>query len=189
MINGLSPKEYIEFVINTKLYQKYKPLCRKFIESEEVLKAYGASLDNPQHHGYPGGLVEHTAEVLYNCLCMSDASTASGLVNVDALITGAIYHDIGKVYDYSSEGRKTDHYKLQHHVHKSYAIFLHACIEANITDKEFIDLVAHMILSHHGRKDWGSIIAPQTLEAVILHASDHLSACSDKVKNGAKILC
>lgn len=45
-----------------------------------------------------------------------------------------------------------------------------------VSNTDTIDAVTHCILAHHGRKEWGSPVEPQTIEALILHQSDMLSA-------------
>jgi 3'-5' exoribonuclease len=46
--------------------------------------------------------------------------------------------------------------------------------------------VIHCILSHHGRKDWGSPVEPATLEALVLHQADMLSAKFGATKGGVQ---
>ena len=127
------------------------------------------------HHAFLSGLLEHSIEVA--CLCI-DIKRHYEDVDIDLLITGAILHDIGKIrelkykkgFDYTDEGR----------------LIGHILIGAEMVDekigqiKDFPPklamLVKHMVISHQGTYEWGSPKMPQTLEAIILHHLDDLSA-------------
>ncbi len=127
------------------------------------------------HHAFLSGLLEHSIEVAGLCI---DIKRHYEDVDIDLLITGAILHDIGKIrelkykkgFDYTDEGR----------------LIGHILIGAEMVDekirqiKEFPPklamLVKHMVISHQGTYEWGSPKMPQTLEAIILHHLDDLSA-------------
>jgi len=102
------------------------------------------------HHDYIGGLIEHTLNVTK---LASDISEHYPNVNREILVTGAILHDIGKIYelsfeknfDYSDKGRLVGHITLGDEL-------------VNKKIKELIDfpedlaiVIRHMILSHHGQ--------------------------------------
>lgn len=76
----------------------------------------------------------------------------------------------------------TEYKNKIHHVTGSTAEFAAAAIIAGV-DRKTIDKVAHAIIAHHGRKDWGSIKEPQTLEAWLLHSADYASAHFGARKN------
>jgi 3'-5' exoribonuclease len=155
------------------------------------------------HHGYLGGLWIHTAEVLDFALHQAKLFPA---VNKDILIVATLWHDLGKIWDYKlvtyfndqfnempkhyvfhSEESDEDSswkrvyiadadYKNQiHHITGSTAEFTLNAANCGV-DRKTIQAVQHCIIGHHGRKDWGSIKEPQTLEAMILHHADNLSA-------------
>ena len=127
------------------------------------------------HHAFLSGLLEHSIEVARFCI---DIKRHYEDVDIDLLITGAILHDIGKIrelkykkgFDYTDEGR----------------LIGHILIGAEMVDekigqiKDFPPklamLVKHMVISHQGTYEWGSPKMPQTLEAIILHHLDDLSA-------------
>jgi 3'-5' exoribonuclease len=127
------------------------------------------------HHAYIGGLMEHTLSLAK--LVKSNACHYAGL-NTDLLMTGAILHDIGKVYelsyrrsfDYSDEGRLLGHIligieKLEEKI-RLLADF----------PKDLSVLLKHLLLSHHGQYIYGSPKKPMTLEAVMLHHLDDMDA-------------
>jgi 3'-5' exoribonuclease len=127
------------------------------------------------HHAYIGGLIEHTLSLAQ--LVKSNACHYEGL-NTDLLMTGALLHDIGKVYelsyrrsfDYSDEGRLLGHILIG--IEK---------VEEKIRQlidfpKDLSVLLKHLLLSHHGQYIYGSPKKPMTLEAVMLHHLDDMDA-------------
>ncbi len=127
------------------------------------------------HHAYLGGLLEHTLSMAL--LIQAIAGHYKG-VDRDLLLTGGILHDIGKVdefsyethIDYSDAGRLLSHIVIG-------VEMLEAKIAAINDFPEDLRLVLkHMIVSHHGTRDFGSPEPPMTLESVILHYLDQLDA-------------
>lgn len=149
------------------------------------------------HHGYVCGLFTHTLEVIDYALKIAELFPN---VNKDVLIASGLWHDLGKIWDYKLVTifededlpkyyvLAKDHgnykkvyiadsgYKNQiHHITGSTAEFTAAAIAAGV-DRATIQKIQACIISHHGRKDWGSIKEPQTLEAWLLHSADYASA-------------
>jgi len=127
------------------------------------------------HHGYLGGLLEHTLSV--SQLAIMTAEHYPDL-DGDLLLAGAILHDIGKTeelsfertIDYSDKGRLLGHIVL--------GVLM---LEEKLTHtKDFPPELAmrlkHLILSHHGEFDFGSPKRPKFLEAFALHLIDDLDA-------------
>ncbi len=127
------------------------------------------------HHAYVGGLLEHTLSMTR--LVQAVSSHYKG-VNKDLLIAGAILHDIGKVHelswgthiDYSDSGRLLSHIVI--------GVLMVEKKIATIQDfpQELTLLLKHMIVSHHGSREFGSPEPPKTLEAIILSYLDDLDA-------------
>jgi 3'-5' exoribonuclease len=165
-------------------------LCEHVCASVEFRFGYG-SVD--KHHAYRGGLLKHTAEVV----CMAHAAAAGLMFNseedqddfFDVLTTAAIWHDFGKKSDYGiSDGvlHKTLYASRIGHVAGSYASFMCAYQEVAkhytvypATDR-LVQRVGHAILAHHGRQEYGSPVEPQSLEALLLHHADMISAGIEK---------
>lgn len=138
------------------------------------------------HHAYEGGLLAHTVEVvdialgIYRMYGLQGAQQDFGV-----LIAAALWHDVLKIEEYERSEtaapsgimwRHTDTYgKRIGHICGGAAAF-HYFAGVSGVNIETIDAVTHCILAHHGRKEWGSPVEPQTLEALILHQSDMLSA-------------
>lgn len=146
-----------------------------------------------KHHAYTGGLVVHTAEVLQGCMSQLQAYPNA---SAEVLICAAVFHDCQKVLAYelnrvldSDTGqlvvvcdsehpggwRYTDYAFKIGHLSGSFSRWNDIAWTWGV-DKRTIAEVGHCILSHHGRKEWGSPVEPQTLEALILSQADALSA-------------
>ncbi len=127
------------------------------------------------HHAYLHGLLEHTLSVAG--LARRVAAHYPAL-NADLLLAGAILHDLGKVWefsppprvDYSNIGRLKGHLVMG-------AEFLER-LAGTWPDfpPEKLNLLVHLILSHHGEPEFGAPVRPQLLEAVVLHHLDNVDA-------------
>jgi len=142
---------------------------------EFVEKFKKAPAAKKMHHAYIGGLLEHTLSMAL--LADRIAGHYSGL-DRDLLIAGTILHDIGKIrefeydikIDYSDEGRLLSH-----------IVIGLGMIDEKIKEiKEFPGALAlmlrHMIVSHHGTRDFGSPEPPKTIEAVLLNYIDEIDS-------------
>lgn len=147
-----------------------------------------ASLDN-KHHRWPGGLVEHTWEVVTLCLKTSMFFAETRHMDMPGSVPvylAALYHDVGKVWDYTRERTEEGGYRwvaapdkrLIHHISRS-ALFWEASARKVRCHQPMRDEVLHAILSHHGRREWGSPVGPKTRLAWLLHTCDQLSARMD----------
>ena len=141
------------------------------------------------HQVFDGGLIVHTAQVWAGALGMLAGHTN---VRLDLLFTAILWHDFGKLFDYErrdtpitlengkiSNWKTTDHYKMVKHLPMSYHQFLAHCDKhglASFPPNKDVLHICHMILSHHGRNEWGSPVKPETTEAWALHAADMLSS-------------
>ena len=98
-------------------------------------------------------------------------------VNRDLLISGIILHDVGKTIELSGPiaTKYTLEGKLIGHISIMVSEIREAGERLNINDEVAI-LLQHMILSHHGEKEFGSPVPPLTREAFLLHVIDDLDA-------------
>lgn len=127
------------------------------------------------HHAYLGGLLEHIVS-----LCRLARLVVQNYqnINLDLLLTGAILHDIGKIYElsyergfgYSTEGQLLGHMVLELEMING-VIVRHPDFPA-----ELKTMIAHLIISHHGEYEFGSPKLPMTVEALILHKLDDLDS-------------
>ena len=127
------------------------------------------------HHAYLGGLLEHTLSL--TLLADRVADHYSG-IDRDLLLTGAILHDIGKVkeflydrrIDYSDEGRLVSHLVIGVEMVQEKIAGLR-----DFPPKTAM-LIKHLMISHHGNREYGSPEPPKTLEAVMLNYLDEIDS-------------
>lgn len=126
------------------------------------------------HHAYKGGLLEHILEVLAFAQPMFKLYQPA---NKDLILTGIILHDIGKVeeiiwrnlsIEYSSKGKLLGHIVI--------ALELIDKYKPPTFDAECERLLKHIILSHHGKLEFGAQVIPATIEAKIVSLADDASA-------------
>lgn len=127
------------------------------------------------HHAYLGGLLEHTFEVVTLC---KNLLSLYPQIHRDLLLTGALVHDVGKVaeFEYATDIEYSDEGRLVGHIVMSYQMVSEAIAAIPDFPPDLVLRLRHMILSHHGRYEWGSPRRPQTLEAVALHYVENLDA-------------
>jgi 23S rRNA maturation-related 3'-5' exoribonuclease YhaM len=130
-----------------------------------------------QHHYGKHGLITHTAEVIK--LCILNNITMDADIDRKELFYAALFHDLGKVNDYApvdgmdyQEWESSDHKRHIHHISRSAIIWHDFATKNNIPE----DAVLHAILAHHGQREWGSPVGPNTKLAWMLHLCDGISA-------------
>jgi 3'-5' exoribonuclease len=130
------------------------------------------------HQNYRGGLYEHTYEVVRVVQMAAEFFP----VSADLAVAGAILHDVGKISEYEmvSPGvyRRTLWGDSIGHIAGG-AIRVADYLKSRTTDdasRATAEALVHIILSHHGQRDWGSPVTPQTPEAHIVHNADRLCA-------------
>jgi hypothetical protein len=136
---------------------------------------WSASSKSNQHHYGRGGLARHTTEVVGLCLAM--ASMTKNPVDKRVLFLAALFHDYGKIWDYSILWEGTLHKRLIHHISRSAVEWGKA--SADKLPQDVQDKVLHAILSHHMSRPAGSPVAPKTREAWLLTLCDNISARMD----------
>lgn len=128
------------------------------------------------HHAYIGGLAEHTLSVTRLALKVCDNYPA---LDRDLLTAGCLVHDIGKIeefsyetipFDYTDSGRLIGHLVLGSEMIRKEI----SGIPEFPTDLH--NTLMHLILSHHGRHEFGSPSLPMTREAILLHHLDDIDA-------------
>lgn len=156
-------------------------LSKFFIEDTAFADRFKtASAAKSVHHGFVGGLLEHTLSVAN--MCDYFCSTYP-LLKRDLLITAAIFHDIGKIKEISAfpENDYTDAGQLLGHiVIGSTMIYEKAKTIDAFPEKKLNELV-HCILSHHGELEYGSPKRPALLEAFALNFADNTDAKMETV--------
>ncbi len=129
------------------------------------------------HHALLGGLLQHVSEVVSIGRQMARVARA----DEELVAVAAMLHDIGKLESYTWEEGifdTTERGRLAGHVVIGAMMFREALLRAETppcTDEEAM-VIEHLILSHHGRLEYGAPVRPMTLEAEILSMADDASA-------------
>lgn len=128
------------------------------------------------HEAYPHGLLDHTLRVTEAVEALAPLFPD---VDRDVAVAGALLHDIGKAEAYTTDPLApdlTDLGRLEGHIVLGYEI-VRAAVEAlEGFPAETALAVRHIVLSHHGKQEYGSPVVPATREAVLVHHADDLAA-------------
>lgn len=147
-----------------------------FVEDTEFVKAFKFnSAAKTVHHGFVGGLLEHTLSVTK--LCDYYIHTYP-MLNADLLYAAAMCHDIGKVYELSPfpENDYTDAGQLLGHIMIGAEMVGEKIRQIPGFPVKLGNELKHCILSHHGELEYGSPKKPALLEAVALNFADNTDA-------------
>jgi len=132
------------------------------------------------HHAYPGGLLEHTVQVMESAAAMANCYPQ---IDRNLLVAGAFFHDLGKVEELAAEGQLayTDEGQLVGHLVQGVRLLEQKLPQAEELlgepfPQETLLRLKHMIVSHHGHYEFGSPKLPMTLEALALYCLDYLDA-------------
>jgi 3'-5' exoribonuclease len=127
------------------------------------------------HHAYLGGLLEHIVDMLRVARTVCEIYPE---LDADLLYTGVLLFDLGKLrtYDWTHEIAFTDEGRLVGHLVLTHEMINAALAQLPDFPADLSLRVRHMLVSHHGRYEWGSPRRPQTLEALALHHLEELSA-------------
>lgn len=169
--------EELKGLIATIKEPHLKLLAEKYYiqDAEFVRKFKQHSAAKSVHHGFVGGLLQHTLAVMKMC---DFIASQYAVVDRDLLIMAALFHDIGKMWeisefpsnDYTDEGQLLGH------------IFLGAELigkEAELIPgfpKTLAAELRHCILAHHGELEYGSPKKPAMAEALALAFADNMDA-------------
>jgi 3'-5' exoribonuclease len=154
-----------------------------FLDDPAIAAAYRtAPAAKMLHHAWLGGLLEHVLTLVRVCVANAPFYPE---VDPDLLVTGAILHDIGKVrelhwkssFGYTLEGQLIGHISIAQGMLQEKVRSLEPFPE------KLRILVEHMILSHHGKYEFGSPKLPMTPEALLLNTLDDLEAKMQTLRN------
>ncbi len=123
------------------------------------------------HHAWAGGLIEHMLSISQ---LMLSIGSHYRFLNIDFLIFGAIYHDIGKIWELEwQQGIKyTDRGRLLGHLYMGCELVEKKATRILGFPDDLKDLLKHIVLSHHNLLEYGSPKQPQFLEAVVVAMVD-----------------
>lgn len=166
----------------------HRLLMSFFEEDEEFVRAFkGNSAAKTVHHGFIGGLLEHTLSVTK--LCQYYCKTYP-ILNHDLLLTSAMLHDIGKTKELSPFPKNdyTDDGQLLGHIMIGAEMVHDKAREIPGFPEKLESEVKHCILAHHGELEYGSPKKPALAEAVALNLADNTDAKMEtltEIFNGA----
>jgi 3'-5' exoribonuclease len=169
-------REQLAALMDSISKEPIRRLLQTIFDDADFLRIYLTAPAGKQwHHAEIGGLVQHTLTLAHvaDCICQFYPQ-----LNRDLLVTGAILHDIGKVFeltadhaiDYTVDGRLMGHIYLG-------ATFVEEKI-SQLTEfpPEIRRQLVHMILAHQGDGTMGSPVKPMTLESLVIHYLDQLDS-------------
>lgn len=147
-----------------------------FVEDAEFIKGFkGHSAAKTVHHGFAGGLLEHTLSVVK--MCEYFAGTYA-ILNKDLLIASAICHDIGKTKELSAfpDNDYTDDGQLLGHIIIGVEMVSEAVRAIPGFPEKLASELKHCIIAHHGELEYGSPKKPALAEAMALNLADNADA-------------
>jgi len=158
-------------------------LVRAFMADPQIEQAYkNAPAAKTLHHAFIGGLLDHVVSLFRLCdlACRNYPET----INRDLLMTGAFLHDIGKVHEltfarsftYTTRGQLLGHMIIElEMLHEKIA-------QVPGFPGEYKTLIEHLIISHHGKYEFGSPKMPMFPEALMLHYLDDLDSKMESMR-------
>lgn len=169
--------EQVLSYINSMQNEYLKKLLQSFfVEDEEFIKAFkNSSAAKLVHHGFIGGLLEHTLSVTNLCNYFAGAYP---LIKRDLLLTAALCHDIGKIREISAfpENDYTDEGQLLGHIVVGVEMVSEKIRLIEGFPVKLANELKHCIVSHHGELEYGSPKKPALIEAVALNFADNTDA-------------
>jgi 3'-5' exoribonuclease len=158
-----------------------RKLLDDFFGDEQFMNAFSdAPASITLHSAAVGGLIHHTINVAEICNRIAELHPE---LDRDLVLTGALLHDIGKIQSFkvTSNISQTEEGNLVGHI-----ILGDQELMARIARvKDFPELTAsklrHILLSHHGKKEWGSPVEPMFPEALAVHEADDIDAKLDNM--------
>lgn len=170
-------RDLIDGMENTDL----RGLGQTFLDDQDFvsrLRVATAAISN--HHAYPGGLLQHTVDLMQLCTYIGPRYPQ---LDTELLMFGAFLHDLGKIEEIGSHSELsyTDRGQLVGHIVIGVQMLNQVISRYEQSgDTTFPDELRlhleHMIVSHHGQLEFGSPRLPATLEAIALHHIDNLDA-------------
>ena len=161
----------------------FQKLFKAFWDDKEFVSGFTtAPAAKKMHHAYIGGLLEHTLSV---ALLAEKIGGHYGGVNYDLLLTGAALHDIGKIeeFDFVSSIDYSDKGRLINHILIGCEMIDQKINQIKDFPKQDALVLRHLIVSHHGSREFGSPEPPKTLEAVLLNNIDDMDAKMNGIRD------
>lgn len=162
-------------IINTITDIELKTVINAFFDDKEFVEKFKMSpAAMYKHHGWISGLLEHTLTVTKTCDDITKHHTG---LNRDLLLVGALLHDIGKIDEFETtmQIKVSDKGNLLGHIPLGIQMLTRKLDSLDISEVTKQKLL-HMLISHHGRGEFGSPKVPSFPEALLLYKVDELDA-------------
>lgn len=169
-------QELLKYINNIKEPHLHQLVSSFFVEDKEFITRFKKhSAAKSVHHGFIGGLLEHTLGVVKFCNYMADNYP---VINRDLLISAALFHDIGKMDELSTfpENDYTDEGQLLGHIFIGAEKVGLKIREIPGFPMKLANELRHCILAHHGELEYGSPKKPALIEAMALNIADNADA-------------
>ena len=168
-------------VLDTVKNPHLKNLIKAFLDDKELMQMFRiAPAAIVLHHAYIGGLLEHTLSLLELAQRILPHYPE---LDADLIVIGLFLHDIGKTseLDYNISFKYSDQGRLIGHIVKGSLLTEEKIRQLNESaDKQFprvlADCLLHIIVSHHGIREFGCPVLPSTPEAFAVHYMDNLDS-------------
>ena len=159
-----------------------RALLEAFMGDPQIAEAYRqAPAAKSLHHAFIGGLLEHVVSLMKLCETVAPLYPQ---INRDLLLTGAFLHDIGKIYElnyqrsfsYTTKGQLLGHMIIElEMLHEKIGLVPDFPPDLKV-------LIEHLIISHHGKYEFGSPKLPMFPEALMLHYLDDLDSKMESMR-------
>ena len=173
--------EFLEETFRSLISEVQREDLRSFLEAVffthnlwEKFKVWPAAIS--LHHAYTGGLLEHSVSVAIGARDIARHYSDFAIpVDMDLVIAGSLLHDIGKVeaYAISPVPAMTVKGNIMEHITLGVTMFMHFAEKEGL-DENLTIALAHILASHHGRREFGSPVLPESPEAMIVSTADDL---------------
>ncbi len=160
-----------------------KALIQAFMADPEIERAYkNAPAAKSLHHAYIGGLLDHVVSLFQ--LCDRAAGNYPEMINRDLLMAGAFLHDIGKVHEltFARSFTYTTRGQLLGHMIIELEMLQQKIAQVPDFPDKYKTLLEHLIISHHGKYEFGSPKMPMFPEALMLHYLDDLDSKMESMR-------
>ena len=169
-------KELTRIIASVKNLHLKQLLMSFFMEDKAFVRSFKThSAAKSVHHGFIGGLLEHTLSVTSLCSMMAEHYP---FLDRDLLVAGAMLHDIGKTRELSDFPMNdyTDEGQLIGHIIIGVSMIEEKLGRIDDFPERLHNELIHLILSHHGELEYGSPKKPALIEAMVLSLADNMDA-------------
>lgn len=169
-----------------KMVDKYiktdalKKIVDKLLLSNEDFFVWPAA--TRVHHNFEGGLAEHSYGVARDAVAIWENYKGEN-IDLELVVAGSLLHDIGKLDEYAKDGTRTIYGNLVSHPVSGAERIAVAAREIGVDPNKDtkVLMLRHIVLSHHGKYEFGAATLPYIPEAWIVHLADNTDAKMESI--------